>query len=75
MEACWGIVGIAPQFLTSTLIGGEWSGWRSGRFTPKEETPVTHWIGGCVGPRDGLDPGVRRKIPNPYGDSKLRSSP
>jgi hypothetical protein len=32
------------------------------RFTPGERTPGTHWIGGWVGPRAGLDAGARRKI-------------
>jgi hypothetical protein len=27
------------------------------RFTPGERTPGTHWIGGWVGPRAGLDAG------------------
>jgi hypothetical protein len=31
-------------------------------FTPGERTPSTHWIGGWVGLRAGLDPGARRKI-------------
>jgi hypothetical protein len=26
-----------------------------GRFTPRERAPGTHWIGGWVGPRAGLD--------------------
>jgi hypothetical protein len=43
-------------FLTSALVGGEWSASRPGRFTPG-----THWIGGWVGPRTGLDV-ERRKI-------------
>jgi len=30
------------------LDGGEWSASRPGRFTPKERTPGTHWIGGWV---------------------------
>jgi hypothetical protein len=29
---------------------------------PGERTPGTHWIGGWVGPRVGLDAGARRKI-------------
>jgi hypothetical protein len=29
---------------------------------PGERTPGTHWIGGWVGPRAGLDAGARRKI-------------
>jgi hypothetical protein len=32
------------------------------RFTLGERTPGTHWIGGWVGPRAGLDAGARRKI-------------
>jgi hypothetical protein len=37
-------------FLTSALVGGQWSASRPGRFTP-----CTHWIGGSVGPRTNLD--------------------
>jgi hypothetical protein len=29
---------------------------------PRERTPGTHWIGGWVGPKAGLDAGARRKI-------------
>jgi hypothetical protein len=29
---------------------------------PRGRTPGTHWIGGWVGPRAGLDAGARRKI-------------
>jgi hypothetical protein len=32
------------------------------RFTPGERTPGTHWTGGWVGPRAGLDTGDRGKI-------------
>jgi hypothetical protein len=32
------------------------------RFTPGERTPGTHWIGGWVGPRAGLDAEARRGI-------------
>jgi hypothetical protein len=42
-------------FLTSALAGGEWSASRLGRFTPGERSPGTHWIGGWVDPRAGLD--------------------
>jgi hypothetical protein len=37
-------------FLTSALVGGEWSASRPCRFTPG-----THWIGSWVDPRAGLD--------------------
>jgi len=38
------------------------------------KVPGTHWIGGWVGPRAGLDAVVRRKIPSPYRDSNPQSS-
>jgi hypothetical protein len=41
--------------LTSALVGGEWSVSRPGRFTPGERAPGTHWIGGWVDPRAGLN--------------------
>jgi hypothetical protein len=42
-------------FLTSALVGGEWSASCPGHFSPRERVPGTHWIGGQVGPRAGLD--------------------
>jgi hypothetical protein len=44
-------------FLTSALAGGELSGSRRGRFTPG-----THWVGGWVDPRAGLDKVGKRKF-------------
>jgi len=41
--------------LTLALDEGEWSASRPGPFTPRERAPYTHWIGGWVAPRDGLD--------------------
>jgi hypothetical protein len=38
-------------FLTSALVGGQWSASRPGRFTPGERAPGTHWIGGWVDPQ------------------------
>jgi hypothetical protein len=32
-------------FLTSALVGGEWSASRPGRFTLGKRAPCTHWIG------------------------------
>jgi hypothetical protein len=41
--------------LTSALDGSEWSASRPSRFTPRERTRGTHWIGCWVGPRAGLE--------------------
>jgi hypothetical protein len=49
-------------FLTSALVGGEWSASRPDRFIPGERAPDTHWIGGWMGPRAGLDAVVERKF-------------
>jgi hypothetical protein len=49
-------------FLTSALDGCEWSASRPGRFTPGGRAPGTHWIGGWVGPRAGLDYMEKRKF-------------
>jgi hypothetical protein len=59
--------------LTSALDGGEWSDSRTGRFTPRERAPGTHWIGGWVGPRAVLDAVVKRKIPSPRRKSNHRT--
>jgi hypothetical protein len=45
-------------FLTSVLDGGEYTGSRTGCFTPGEKNPDTRWIcgwGGWECPRFGLD--------------------
>jgi hypothetical protein len=55
-------------FLTPALAGGEWSASNPGRFTPGEKTPDTHWIGGWVDPRVGLDDLEKRKF-WPYRES------
>jgi hypothetical protein len=38
-------------FLTSAIVGGEWSASRLGRFTPEEIDPGTHSIGSWMSPR------------------------
>jgi hypothetical protein len=48
--------------LTSILVGREWSASRAASLTPAEGAPGTHWLGGWVGPRTGLDDLERRKI-------------
>jgi hypothetical protein len=55
MKACGGVDVSIHVFMTTALVGGEWSASRPGRFTTGERAPGTHWIGGWVGPRTGLD--------------------
>jgi hypothetical protein len=49
-------------FLDSTLVGGEWSATGPGHFSYRERAPVTHWIGGLMGPRASLDYLEKRKF-------------
>jgi hypothetical protein len=53
--------------LTSTLHGGEWSASRSGRLTARERAAGTHYTGGSVGPRAGLDAVEKRFTLVPIG--------
>jgi hypothetical protein len=55
MKAYGGVEVQTHVFLTSALVGGEWSASRPSRFTPGERTHGTHWTGRWVGPRAGLD--------------------
>jgi hypothetical protein len=71
----WGSGGIAPPFLISAPDGGEWSATRSDRFTPGERAPGTHWIGGWLGPRAGLDAVEKIKILPLSGIEPRPSSP
>jgi hypothetical protein len=55
MKAYGGVDVYIHIFLTSALVGGEWSASRPGHFTPGERAPRTHWIGRWVDPRAGMD--------------------
>jgi hypothetical protein len=55
MKAYGGVDVYIHVFLTSALVGGEWSVSRSGRFTGGERASGIHWIGDWMGPRTGLD--------------------
>jgi hypothetical protein len=52
-------------FLISALNGNKWSASGSGRFTPRERVPGTHWIGpqsrsGCCGEEETLSLWVKQ---------------
>ena len=57
--------------MTTALEEGEWSAARPGPLYPRER-PGTHFTGGWVGPRAGLD---GRKISSPPGLDPGPSSP
>jgi hypothetical protein len=65
MKRCGGPEVYLHALLTSALDGGEWSESRPDRFIPRERVPGTHWIGGWLGPRAGLDVMVKRKKSQP----------
>jgi hypothetical protein len=48
MKTYGGVDVYTHVFLTSALVGGEWSASRPGRFTPGERALGIHWIGGWV---------------------------
>jgi hypothetical protein len=63
MEALGGRGDRSYSSTISALDWGEWSASRPGRaFTPGVRTPGTHWTGGWVGPKTGLDTEARGKI-------------
>jgi hypothetical protein len=53
-------------FLTSALAGGEWSALHLGLFNPgvraSPPPPSANWIGGWIGPRDGLDEVTEKRV-------------
>jgi hypothetical protein len=51
----------STYFLTSVLVGGEWSASHPGRFTSAEKAPGNHWVGGWMGPRTSLSDMEGRK--------------
>jgi hypothetical protein len=65
-------------FLTSALVGGEWSATCFGRFTPWERSPGIHWVGVWVDPQSWSGRRGEKKIfdltrtrtPTPRSSSK-----
>jgi hypothetical protein len=57
------------------LDGGQLSVSLTGRFTSGETAPVTHWIGGWVGPTAGLDAMEKEKYLTPAGNRTTAVQP
>jgi hypothetical protein len=68
MKAYGASEGIAPR-VPNLGTRGEWSTWLPGRFTSRERTAGTQFIGGWVSPRASLNKVVKRKIPSPRRES------
>jgi hypothetical protein len=69
-ESVWGNEYIDPRIhdLDTSM---EWSVSRPDCFIHGERAPATHWIGGWVGPRTGMDDLERRKF-LPLPERELR---
>jgi hypothetical protein len=67
MKAYGGVDVYTHVFLTSALVGGEWPASRPGRFTSGKRARGTHWTGGWVDPRAGLDDMEKWKFLTPPG--------
>jgi hypothetical protein len=61
------------SFSSMLIVRSRLTEWPS-CITLGEETPITHWIGGWVGPRASLDILEKRKISCPCWDSNPRST-
>jgi len=68
----WEVEVQVHAFLASALDGSKWSASRPSCFTPWAKVPGTHWIGGCAGPRAGLDVAANRKQFLTYRESNPR---
>jgi hypothetical protein len=61
------------SFTTSALDEGDGQPHAPAALYPRGKDPGTHWTGGWVGPRAGLDTEVREKILLPLPGIKPRS--
>jgi hypothetical protein len=62
MTAYEGVDVLIHIFLTSALVGSECLASRPGRYIPDERAPGTHWIGGWLDHKAGLDDVEKRKF-------------
>jgi hypothetical protein len=68
----YGEVDVQIHVFSTSVLVAEWSASRPGRFTLRERAFGTHWIGGWVGPRTGLDDVEKRNNKNNNNNLKLR---
>jgi hypothetical protein len=71
----WRSGGISPPKLTSAVDGGEWSASHTGPYTPRETAAGTHWVGGWLGPRLGLEAVEKKESLAPVGNRKPAVQP
>jgi hypothetical protein len=81
MKKYWGVTVHSRFFLTSALVGGEWSASRPGRFNPGETALGTYWIGVWVDHRPDRDDLEKRifltlsrlvqPVASPYADCAI----
>jgi hypothetical protein len=62
MKTYGGVDAQIHVFLTSALVGGEWSTSRPSNFAPGKRAPGSNWTGAWVGLRTGLDDVEKRKF-------------
>jgi hypothetical protein len=55
MKTYWGVGVYIHVFLSSALVGGEWSAPRPCRFTPEKNGSATNWTRVWAGPSARLD--------------------
>jgi hypothetical protein len=57
------------------LLASEWSTSRPRRFSPGERAPCTHWIGGWVDWKAGMDIVAKGNISTPSGNQTTVAQP
>jgi hypothetical protein len=62
MKTCGGVDILVYVFLTSALVGGEWSASRPDHFTTGERVACIHWLGDWLDPRNNLEDVEKIKI-------------